>query len=99
MEFYYFTQSRLLPGPKWTLHQVFEYRIRFQILCQNQEEVDTITGFSLVYGREVDVCTWDQWRHRVRMSKIQEHYGTGKLLRLLPIVFTTYDPGDSLREI
>lgn len=78
-----------------TLDQVFAWNIRFQIMCRTQEEKDLLEAYQLMYGREVQVDVWDQWKHQRRMRKMQSHYDHSKLeLRLLPITFTTFRTHD-----
>jgi hypothetical protein len=73
----------MMNGAQWTEEQVFNYKVRFQILCQNQEEKDEILGWALAYGRNIQVDTHSEWVGVVR-SKAPED------MRLLPIVFTTW---------
>lgn len=82
----------------WSMDRVFNYGIRFQILTQTQEEADYLTGLQLLYGREVQIDTLNQWKQKARLSQVTAHYRrTAPILKLLPVVFTTWDAGNSLR--
>lgn len=80
---------------EWDLDDVFNYGVRFQILTQTEEERDYLIGLQLIYGRQVDIHTWNQWKNEVRA--LWEIHPMVMPIRLLPVVFTTYDAGNSLR--
>lgn len=46
------------------LEQVFDYNVRFQILCDTQDQKDYLTAMQLMFGRGVDIQTWDEWNRR-----------------------------------
>lgn len=90
-----------------SIDAVYTYNIRYQILCQTEEEHDYLSALQLMYGREVQVDIWSKWK---RKRLVQYHLlahnpeapRTGSLAplnKLLPIVFTTFDAGDSLRGL
>lgn len=46
------------------LESVFAYNVRFQILTDTQEQKDYLTAMQMMFGREVDIRTWDEWHAR-----------------------------------
>ena len=80
------------PDPM-TLDQVFAWNIRFQILCRTEEERDLLTAYQLMYGREVQVDVWDEWKLERRMRRMKSVPG-GIEQKLLPITFTTFRTHD-----
>ena len=99
MELYCNVNGAPAEKPSWSIDQLFNYGVRYQVLCKTQEEVDELQAYQLLYSRELDVQTFDQWKLKQRMSKIKAHYGDGKQIFLLPIVFTTFPAGSMLRGI
>lgn len=51
------------PSPQ-LLETVFAYNVRFQILTDTQEQKDYLTSMQLMFGREVDIRTWEEWNRR-----------------------------------
>lgn len=92
LDFYQHINGCRQPG-KMTLDQVFEWNIRFQILCLNQEEYDLLQGYQLVYGREVQVELFSEWRKTCGPQKVMiggfEFTTAGS--SPLPFTFTTFD--------
>lgn len=75
--------------------QVFNWGIRFQILCRDQDELDLLEGYKLMYGKDVQVDIWDEWK---RKDKSAVWGSTIQRQRLLPITFTTW-PDANLRGL
>lgn len=48
----------------FTLDEVFNYNIRFQILCDTMDQRDYLWSLQLMLGREVDIRTWAEWKRR-----------------------------------
>lgn len=84
-----------------SLDQAMKWNIRFQILCQNQEEKDLLDAYQLMYGREVEVDIFEAWKVKRNLSRVRDHYDhSAKVLRLLPVVFTTFRThGSQLRGL
>lgn len=72
-----------------TLDQVFAWNIRFQIMCRTQEEKDLLDAYQLMFGREVQVDIWDEWKRERRMRRMKS-LPSGIEQKLLPITFTTF---------
>lgn len=79
------------PNPM-TLDEVFTWNIRFQIMCRTQEEKDLLEAYQLMYGREVQVDIWDDWRKQPTPAEWEIY--VSKPSRLLPITFTTFPTHD-----
>lgn len=72
------------------IEQVFAYNVRFQILCDTDEQRDYLWAMQFMYGREVDIRTWETWHKQKQMRALQCHYDhSAQPLELLPIYFTT----------
>lgn len=56
------------------LEQVFDYNVRFQILCDTQEQKDYLTAMQLMFGREVDIRTWDEWNKRKATVPLEQYF-------------------------
>lgn len=68
----------------------FNWNVRFQILCDTEEQRDYLWAMQLMYGREVDIRTWNTWYLQKRMNDVQRHYTRSMLkLELLPLYFCT----------
>lgn len=92
MEHVYFSNLGGI-GHRWELQAMFNYDARYQVLCKNQEEYDLLYGYSLMFGRELELDTWEHWQLRRTARK-----ALGSSLRLLPFVFTTW-PNAELRGL
>lgn len=71
---------------KWgvySLEDMFKHNVRFQVLCQNQEELDYLQAMCLVYGRSLQVDVWDEWLAQRKADRLCTE-------PLLPIVYTTF---------
>lgn len=100
MDLWLLTPGGLNEQP-WSVDQVFLYKVRYQIFVRNQEEKDLLLGYSLMYGRDVQVDILSEWveRHGPKTRHIggQEFTFAGTESPL-PITFTSiYDP--KLREL
>ncbi|MNR36471.1 hypothetical protein D3C85_1543930 [compost metagenome] len=74
-----------------SLDQMFAWNIRFQVLTYTEEQRDYLFALQLMYGREIQIDTWEGWETKRRMQDMAAHYDHSKVkLRLLPIVFTTF---------
>lgn len=86
-------------GHRWKLQAMFEYNVRFQVLCKTQEEYDLLFGYSLMFGQELELDTWEGWNKKRQMRQLQAHYDHSLMpLRLPPFVFTTW-PDAKLRGL
>lgn len=61
-------------GSLMKLESVFAWGLRFQILTDTQEEKDYLTGMQLMFGREIDIQTWEEWNHRRKTVYIRSSY-------------------------
>lgn len=66
-----------------SIDQMFNHNIRFQVICQNQDEKDYLGGLCLVYGRQLQVDVWDEWLAQRKADKLCTE-------PLLPIVYSTF---------
>jgi hypothetical protein len=68
-----------------TLENMFNYNVRFQVIVDNEDQLNYLYALQLMYGRELEIDTWASLAEK-REALMQ----TSRLkLRLLPIVFTT----------
>ena len=79
----------------YTLDEMFNYRIRYQILTKTQEELDYLKGMMLMYGRDIEIDVFLDWKHKQRCKRVAKR----AYAKLLPIVFTTFNAGNSLRGL
>lgn len=91
MEFYQHIKGSLQPGVM-TLEQVFAWNIRFQVLVKNQEEYDLLSAYQLMFGREIQIDIFSEWK---KLNGPQEiTIGDSQFLRagnvLLPFAFSTF---------
>lgn len=66
-----------------TIEMMFNHNVRYQVICQNQEEKDYLLGLSLVYGRQLQVDVWDEWLTQREADRLCTD-------PLLPIVYSTF---------
>lgn len=86
-------------GTQWTLESMFALGTRYQVLCQTQDEYDLLRGYSLMFGRELELDIFRKWLTKRGMRQLQSHHDHSKMpLRLLPVVFTTW-PSVNLRGL
>lgn len=92
MVFYQYLQGGLQPGTM-SLEQVFSWNIRFQVLVRNQEEKDLLSGYQLMFGREIQIVIWDDWlkEHGPQEIEIGGTKFTHAGGSLLPITFATFE--------
>ena len=93
MKLGFWLHTRGTPTGQMSMDQVFAWNVRLQILCRNEEELELLQAYQLMYGRELEVCTWQQWLTKQRVWSAQ-----GKTLRMLPTTFTTW-PDANLRGL
>lgn len=81
---------RGMPVGSMGIDQVFAYNLRYQVIVDTEEEHDYLFACQLLYGREIQIDTWDGWQQKRRLRNLAAHYDNSKMpLRLLPTVFTT----------
>lgn len=93
------------PEGEIPLEEMFALRFQFNVLVQNQTELDLFKGYELMFGRELFIDVFSHWKCRraasMSMAVSAPTYGSGpapRVLRLLPWVFTTW-PDANLRGL
>ncbi len=82
-----------------TLEEMFAYNVRYQVLCQTQDQYDLLKAYQLMFSRELELDIFDTWQCKVAMRRVQMLYDHSKMpLRLLPFVYTTW-PNANLRDL
>ena len=77
-------------GRLWSLDEMFQYRVRFHVLVQTQDELDQLEGYMLVYGRKLEVSLYKDWQRSHRASQYKVKHGLlKKPIALPPLVFST----------
>lgn len=70
---------------EWTLDQVFEYKVRYQILADSEDQFDYLTALQYMYGREIQIDTWAGWH-----EDAAAYLATRRIKKvMLPVWFST----------
>lgn len=67
-----------------SLDQMFAWNIRYEVITANEEEFDYLYALQMMYGRELEMKTWAEWK---------EEYDASPQFRKkcpLPFTFTTF---------
>lgn len=73
-----------LPVP---VEQVFNYGVRFEVIVQSEEEFDYLFALQLMFGRELEMKTWAEWKEEYDvMGTLDVRYKKVPL----PFTFTTF---------
>lgn len=81
-------------GP-WSMDRLFSWNVRFLLICSTQDELETLQGYMLVYGRKIEIDTFDNWKKRAKESRRHDYSLGGytePILRMPPIVVSTFKP-------
>lgn len=77
---YYVGNEELFEDSVFTIDEVFNDSTQY-LFVRNQEEKDYYSGLQLMYGRSMCILTLGDWRRRLRMSDLREHYTkTGRIV-------------------
>lgn len=71
-----------------SLEQMFAWNIRFEVITQTQEQHDFLYGLQMMYGRELEMSTWAEWKEDYDTKR--QHHMRGNWKRPMPITFTTF---------
>lgn len=71
----------------YTIEEMFAYGVRFEVIVQSEEEFDYLFGLQLMFGRELEMKTWAEWKEEydVLATLDNRHKKVP-----LPICFTTF---------
>ena len=84
-ELWHHIRGSMQPTPM-TLEAMFAWNIRFEVITQTQEEFDFLYGMQLMFGRELEMKTWAEWKEEWDVANL---YHVKKKF-ILPFAFTTF---------
>lgn len=67
-----------------TIEAMFAWNIRFEVITQTEEEFDYLYGLQLMFGRELEMKTWAEWKEEFDASP------QFRKKKPLPFTFTTF---------
>ena len=82
---YHHINGGIQPGTV-TVDRPYQHGIRCQIFVRHQDEHDYLSALNLMYGRDIEIHIWDDWRNTRRM--VLET--SGPRMKVLPYAYTTW---------